>query len=510
MLKQNDLEQIKEKGITEDDIKHQIEIFKRCFRLVDLVAPATTGNGIFVPDKEQFDDYEKKYQQKTEKFSVLKFVPASGAATRMFKNIYEWREKLCNYRNPDDLLKEDNRAKIFFDRMTEFAFWNDLSEVMKRNGNDAYDCLKKKNYLSLIEFLLDDKGLGYGKLPKGLLKFHKYDKFSRTAFEEQLVEGALYGKNANGTVNIHFTVSPEHIELFQEHLNKVVRSYEKQFDVRYNIEFSLQDPSTDTIAVDMDNCPFRNSDGKLVFRPGGHGALINNLNKIDDDIVFIKNIDNVIPDRLKNPTVRYKKILCNILLDLQKEVHRFQKHIAKNEFTNRLYEQAVDFACNRLNFDRSLFRCQAEKGKEILATMLYAPIRVCGMVKNEGEPGGGPFWVQAEENIKSLQIIESSQIDLENPGQKEIFNNSTHFNPVDIVCGIKAWNGKKYDLKKYIDPDTGFISHKSIEGYPIKALELPGLWNGAMAKWITVFVEVPIITFNPVKTINDLLREEHQ
>ncbi len=510
MLHPKDLEQIKKKNITEQDVKQQIEIFKCGIPPIDLAAPATPGDGIFIPGKEQVDNYKKKYEREIKEFSVLKFVPASGAATRMFKNVYEWKEKLKKNPDTDELLKKDNNAKIFFERITDFAFWDDLTDVMKRNGTDAYNCLNKKNYLPLIEFLLDEKGLGYGKLPKGLLKFHKYDGFSRTAFEEHLVEGALYGQNGNGDVNIHFTVSPEHIELFRQHFDAVKRSYEKLYGVRYNIDFSIQDPSTDTLAVDMDNCPFRESDGKLVFRPGGHGALINNINKIDDDIVFIKNIDNVTPDRLKDTTVQYKKIVGGILLDLQREVHRFQEIIEKDGFNDNIYERAADFACNRLNFDRTLFRGQAQEGKEIISEIFYAPIRVCGMVKNEGKPGGGPFRVYSEEKIKSLQIIESSQINLDDPVQKKIFNMSTHFNPVDIVCGMKAWNGKKYDLKKYTDPDTGFISHKSKDGRPLKALELPGLWNGAMAKWITVFVEVPIITFNPVKTINDLLRDEHQ
>ncbi len=509
MLSKEDIEQIKKKGITEEDVKHQVEIFKRGFPSVDLAAPATPGDGILVIDEEQMANYEKKYEQDIGKYSVLKFIPASGAATRMFKNVYQWIQKLKEGQAPDKLMEEDSSAKKFFERITDFAFWQDLSDVMGNNGLDALDCLENKDFLPLLEYMLEDKGLGYGSLPKGLLKFHKKNSFRRTAFEEHLVEGALYGRNINGDVNIHFTVSPEHMELFKDHLNSVVKSYEKMYDVRYNIHFSIQDPSTDTLAVDMDNKPFRVDSGELLFRPGGHGALINNLNNLEEDVIFIKNIDNVVPDRLKQPTVQYKKIIGGVLIELQEEIHRLQEIIEKGDFSDKVYDEAVDFACTKLNFDRTLFQGQDEKGKERLCEMLFSPLRVCGMVKNEGEPGGGPFWVYSEDKTRSLQIIEASQINLDDPGQKEIFNNSTHFNPVDIVCGVKSWNGKKYDFKKYIDPETGFISHKSKDSRPLKAYELPGLWNGAMAKWITVFVEVPVITFNPVKTINDLLRAEH-
>ncbi len=510
MLKDRDLEQIKQKGITEQEIKRQIDIFKRGFPHIDLAAPATPGDGILVLDENRIDSYVEYYKKEAKNFSVLKFVPASGAATRMFKSIFEWREKLKNNESPDDLVEEDESAGIFFKRITNFAFWNDLYDVMKKKGYDAVDCIEKKEYLPLIEFLLDDKGLGYGKLPKGLLKFHKYNGNSCTSFEEHLIEGALYGKNVNGDVNLHFTVSPEHMELFEKHFETVARSYEEYYGVKYNIDFSVQDPSTDTIAVDMNNQPFREADGSLLFRPGGHGALIGNLNSIDDDIIFIKNIDNVVPDRLKTPTVKYKKAIGGILLEIQSRVHQYQEIIEKGELNDNLYEQAVDFVCEKLNFDPDLFKGQGEKGKDILQRKLYSPIRVCGMVKNEGEPGGGPFWVYSAGEIKSLQIIESSQINHKDPNQKDIFNKSTHFNPVDIVCGLKTWDGKKYDLEQYIDPNTGFISQKSKEGRSLKAFELPGLWNGAMADWITVFVEVPVITFNPVKTINDLLRDEHQ
>ncbi len=511
MLKNQDIKQIEKKGKTKDDIKNQIELFHKGFPPIELAKPATPNDGIFVLSEKQIIEYNNLYEKLSADYSIMKFVPASGAATRMFKNVYEWKEKLSRGYDANMLLSNDNNAKQFFSRIKDFAFWYDLSNKMTKNGIDAENCLKKKDYLSIIEYLLEDKGIGYGNLPKGLLKFHQYKESNRTSFEEHLVEGALYAKNKNGIVNIHFTVSPEHKELFLNHYKEIAYKYEKYFDVKYQIDFSVQDPSTDTIAVDMDNNPFRESDGKLYFRPGGHGALIKNLNNIDSDIVFIKNIDNVVTDRLKEPTVIYKKMIGGMLLKIREEVFKYKDFIDKNELNEGLYYSALNFACESLNVDKKYFEeVTKEKGTELLRDFFNSPIRVCGMVKNEGEPGGGPFWVKSKNKKISLQIIESSQIDKNNNKQTEIFNDSTHFNPVDIVCSLKNNKGEKYELDKYIDHKTGFISHKSKDGRSLKAMELPGLWNGAMANWITVFVEVPVITFNPVKTVNDLLREEHQ
>lgn len=510
MLKQKDLKQLNKKGISKEVFLQQINAFDHEFPYIDLVAPVTSDAGIIILNDEQIDYYVKKYDQELEKLSVTKFVPASGAATRMFKNVYEWREKLENNITPQELKKENESAKMFFDRIQDFAFWDSLSNVMSLNGHNAQECLEKSDYLPILEFLLDDKGLNYGLLPKGLVEFHNYNGTSRTAFEEHLVEGALYGKDKNGNVNIHFTVSPKHIELFHNLLANVVDYYESLYNVKYNITFSVQDPSTDTIAVNAKNQPLRTDDGELFFRPGGHGALIYNLNTVNKDVIFIKNIDNVVPDKLKDSTVLYKKMLGGVLLELREEVFKLQEIIEKGELNDEIHEKAIDFACKKLNFDPATFNVEQSKQKEILSEMLNAPIRVCGMVKNENEPGGGPFWVYDESGKKSLQIIESSQINMDDPKQKKVFNNSTHFNPVDIVCSIKNHKGEKYGLEKYIDPNTGFVNYKSKDGNSIKALELPGLWNGAMTKWITVFVEVPIITFNPVKSVNDLLRDEHQ
>jgi hypothetical protein len=354
--------------------------------------------------------------------------------------------------------------------------------------------------------------LNLGNMPKGMIKFHHYGNFSRTAAGEHLVEGAHYCANRTKNVNVHLTVSPEHLSGFKDLIAYVQPYYESMFGVIYNVEFSVQKPSTDTIAVGMNNQPFREKDGSLVFRPGGHGALIENLNDMDCDVVFIKNIDNVVPDRLKSETYRYKKILGGLLLQIQGKAFSLLKALEVRPPAEEVINDAVQFCEQQISisFPEDFYYWLASKKVAFLQEILNRPVRICGMVKNEGEPGGGPFWVKDKQGNISLQIVESSQINMNDAGQKKIFSTSTHFNPVDIVCSLKNYKGEKFDLHHFIDPDTGFIAVKSKDGKQLKALELPGLWNGAMAKWITVFVEVPIITFNPVKTVNDLLREQHQ
>ena len=356
-----------------------------------------------------------------------------------------------------------------------------------------------------------EKGLNYSSLPKGLLKFHTYDQWNRTSVEEHLVEGAMYAKNSDGKVNIHFTVSPEHLKLFTELIQLVSKEYEKKFDIIYNITFSIQKPSTDTIAVDDRNEPFLNSDGNLLFRPGGHGALLENLNDLNADVIFIKNIDNVVPDRIKNQTVTYKKALAGLLLKVQQQTFTYLKKL-ESGFDEKLISEIIPYIETKLgyHFSESLSDLSLLQKKNLLIDILNRPIRVCGMVKNEGEPGGGPYWVKSDEGSSSLQILESSQFNLKDHAQNEIFKKATHFNPVDLVITMRNYKGEKFNLLQYRDPETGFISIKSKDGKALKALELPGLWNGSMAFWNTIFVEVPMITFNPVKTINDLLRKEHQ
>ena len=443
-----DLEQLAARGISVKKAEAQLECFRNGFPELDIVAPASTKKGILAPKRAEQETYIAAWQEYLkEGHKILKFVPASGAASRMFKNLFQYLE--------DGI--ETPFIQEFLANKDKFAFGPQLAG---KEGQDA------------VRYLLQD--MQYGDLPKGLLLFHKYRDGARTPALEHLVEGAQYckGEGEKPTVYLHFTVSHDHLPLFRQHIAENLAKFEEKYGVQYDVTFSEQLPSTDTIAANPDGTPFRTKDGKLLFRPGGHGALIENLNQQDADIVFIKNIDNVVPDRLKKDTIRYKQILAGVLVTEQKRVFEALK-------------------------DPNL--SDEERAK------LNRPIRVCGVVKNTGEPGGGPFLVREADGSISCQILESTQI-----SDPELMKQSTHFNPVDLVCAIRDFEGKPFDLPQYVDPQTGFISNKSKDGKELLALELPGLWNGAMAKWNTIFVEVPVSTFNPVKTVNDLLREQHQ
>ncbi len=511
MLNEQDIRQLESKGITKDVFLQQIEHFKMGFPAMDLDRPATADDGIRRLEERSLSTYTETYNSRAGSFRVLKFIPSSGAATRMFKDVFAWRDLLIAGVEPENIMESKPEAKKFFEQLQHFAFWEDLQLIMDKDDLDADHLLKTGNLLPILDYLLFDPGLDYAALPKALIAFHHYGNDNRTAMEEHLPEGAAYARGADGRVRLHFTLSPEHIDAFSSKVGQVKHKYEQAFDVEFEISWSVQKPSTDTIAVGPDNLPFREKDGNLLFRPGGHGALIENLNDLDDDIIFIKNIDNVVPDRLKGPTIQYKKVLGGILIQLKDEVAYWMKLLEANTLDEEQYLLALDFACNGLNIDRSLFPEDSAAGSDVLKKQLDRPIRVCGMVQNEGEPGGGPFWVKnPADGSKSLQIVEKSQINTDDPQQNNILKQSTHFNPVDIVCSFSDHKGNTYHLPDFVDPETGFISHKSKDGQELKALERPGLWNGAMAKWNTVFVEVPLITFNPVKTINDLLRDQHQ
>lgn len=511
MLNEQDIKQIEEKGITREVFLEQINRFRQGFPALNLDRPATAGDGIKVYDDDEVKALVKRFDQAGNDYRMLKFVPASGAASRMFKDVFVWRDLLKAGVGVDELLDDKPEAAEFFGRMRENAFWDDLKLVMDKDDLDADHLLDSKNYLPLLEYLLFDPGLDYADLPKALIAFHRYDHSVRTSMEEHLVEGAFCIQDKSGKVRLHFTLSPEHTTGFETKIEAVGNAYENRYSVKYDVNWSVQKSSTDTIAVGSDDLPFRDTDGSLLFRPGGHGALIENLQDLrDDDIIFIKNIDNVVPDRLKEQTITWKKVLGGLLIKLQQEVFSLLDKLDQGNFTAAEYDAAVKFATEELLIDEHAFPDDAEQGGKVLQKLLNRPIRVCGMVKNEGEPGGGPFWVKNDQGINSLQIVEMSQINLDDPGQADQVKNASHFNPVDLVCSIKNHKGETFDLQQFIDPDTGFISHKSKDGRELKALERPGLWNGAMAKWNTVFVEVPLITFNPVKTINDLLRPEHQ
>ena len=436
--------------------------------------------------------------------SVVKFVPASGAASRMFKNMFE-------FLGADYDVPTTDFEKKFFDHIHSFAFFNDLNAAcMDNTGKTINALLEERQYKAIVSNLLEAAGLNYGALPKGLLKFHRYADGVRTPLEEHLVEGALYAAGKSGEANVHFTVSTEHRQLFQQLVDAKVAEYEAKYGIRYHVSFSEQKPSTDTVAADMENKPFRDK-GKLLFRPGGHGALIENLNDLDADVVFIKNIDNVVPDRLKGDTVTYKKLLAGVLVTLQAKAFDYLRLLDGGHYSHDQLEEIIRFVQRDLRCRRADLKQLEDADLVIyLRKKLNRPMRVCGMVKNVGEPGGGPFLAYNPDGTVSLQILESSQIDMKDPEKKAMFEQGTHFNPVDLVCAVRDYKGNKFNLLNYVDKATGFISYKSKGGKELKALELPGLWNGSMSDWNTVFVEVPLSTFNPVKTVNDLLREQHQ
>lgn len=505
MLSQEDLKQIALKGMTEEQINTQLEEFKTGFPFLKLEAAASIGHGIVAPDKEARADYEKAWNDyKAEGHRVVKFVPASGAASRMFKDMFAFLD--ADYDVPTT-----DFEKHYFDNIEKFAFYDALDEQCRKNeGQGVKELIAAGNYKAVAANMLESKGLNYGQLPKGLLLFHKYENGARTPMEEHLVEGALYAAS-NGEANVHFTVSHEHMPLFKQKVADKAEGYAKAYGIKYDITFSEQKPSTDTVAANPDNTPFRTSYGKMLFRPGGHGALIENLNEIDADVIFIKNIDNVVPDRLKDDTVEYKQVIAGVLVTLQKKAFEYLRLLETGSYSHEQLEDIIRFVQHDLCCRKADIKHLEDAELVIyLKSKLNRPMRVCGVVKNVGEPGGGPFLTYNQDGTVSLQILESSQIDKSNKEYMEMFTKGTHFNPVDLVCAVKDYNGKPFNLPEFVDKTTGFISSKSKNGKELKALELPGLWNGAMSNWNTVFVEVPLSTFNPVKTVNDLLREQHQ
>ena len=490
MFLEKDFSQINELGIDLETVYQQINDFKEGFPFMQLQKAATLNDGVMKLTDEQLESFTALYEKKVSKLVPLKFVPASGAATRMFKSLFSFLEEG----------KSDKSTDQFFDKLNDFAFAEDLKKILPENADNQ----------TIVDYYLTRKGLDYGSLPKGLLKFHQYENESRTALEEHLVEGANYANN-EGNVKLHFTVSPEHLSRFLKLLNKVVPVYEEKFNVKYDISFSEQRRSTDTIAVNMDDTPFREKDGLLLFRPAGHGALLANLNDIIADIIFIKNIDNVVPDRIKQPTIAYKKALAGVLLKFQDRIFDYQFQLKEWASEPLLMELSHFFERELCVLPPVGFMGMNHNEKVMYyQKKLNRPLRVCGVVPNTGEPGGGPFWCKNSDGSTSLQVVESAQVDMEDEAQKVIFNESTHFNPVDLICSMKNYKNKKFDLMEFRDSKTGFVTQKSKDGKDLKAQELPGLWNGSMANWNTIFVEVPLITFNPVKTVNDLLREEHQ
>lgn len=512
---EKDIQQIEAKGLTLKDVKDQIAIFKSGTPFTNIFEAATLNNGIIKLDDKRIDNAISYFETKKNALSLLKFVPASGAATRMFKFLFQFideydpKEQSINSYINKHKLKD---MSLFMVGIEKFPFYQQVIDHITSTGIAYKELSSSEKAWHFIHAMLDPEHLNFGDQPKGLLPFHKYSEDNiSTAFEEHLYEAAMYASDKN-KAKLHFTISEAYETKFNKEFKRVETQVKEKTGVSFEISFSYQQESTDTIAVTPKDKPFRDEDGSLLFRPSGHGALIKNLNAIDADVIFIKNIDNVVVSKYKDEVAKYKKVLAGILLKLQAQTFSYLKVLDTTEISEDAITEIAEFLTRELSVRISdEFEKYSNHYKiEYLIEKLNRPIRVCGMVKNEGEPGGGPFWVKDLNWNQSLQIVESAQINLKDKAQKDILKNSTHFNPVDLVCGVKNYKGEKFNLEQYVDPKAAFITMKTKAGKSLKALELPGLWNGGMAFWNTIFVEVPIITFNPVKTVNDLLKAQHQ
>lgn len=506
--------QIEEKGISEETVQQQINHFVNGFPTVKLKRAALINNGIVRIPEDEKSEYIAFYEDKKEGLEILKFVPASGAATRMFKFLHEFLQEYdSNVESINSFVNRKNAKDLFtfFVGIEKFPFYQDVINSLINevdNWKSLSDSNKKKRF---VHKMLFKTGFNFSSMPKGLVPFHSYGDYNVTAFEEHLHEASSYAATKN-EARLHFTIAPEFKDLFAREFDRIEKVVEQKTGKNFEISFSYQKPSTDTIAVDMENNPIEDTDGKLFFRPAGHGALLDNLNDQDADIIFIKNIDNVTVKTMDNDVGSYKKMLAGVLLKLQEQSFQYLKDLQKNSIDHGIFDQMEEFIFNKLlrRLPHDYHKYTKQFKRAALVEALNRPLRVCGMVKNEGEPGGGPFWVTDQYGQNSLQIVESAQVDKDDPRQREIASNCTHFNPVDLVCGVRDFQGNKFDLTQFRDLETGFITYKSNMGKKLKAQELPGLWNGAMAHWNTIFVEVPLITFNPVKNVNDLLKPAHQ
>ncbi|MCR4031588.1 MULTISPECIES: DUF4301 family protein [Flavobacterium] len=509
----DDFVQIYNRGISFETILKQLKNFKKGISKSNLIRPATINDGILSLSEEEFQQKALFFDEQKDQFKIKKFVPASGAATRMYKflsaflNDFDIKKETINaYINR----KNDKELAIFIVGMEKFPFFETVDQKLREIYPD-FETLERdyKNYY-FIKLLLSPDHFNSANKPKAVLPFHLYKTHIANPIEEHLNECVHYASSKNVS-NLHFTVSEIHQDLFEKAVLDVKEKIEKPSGITINIGYSYQSKSTDSITIDADNKLVKDKNGGLIFRPGGHGALIENLNDLDSDLIFIKNIDNVIQNHIDQITL-YKKGLAGVLIETQQKVFKYLKLIDKEGIEEDKIAEIVNFLQKEFNvemtsdFNKFTFENKISKLQELL----NRPIRVCGMVKNEGEPGGGPFWIMNKKGVKSLQIVETSQVDLENKKQKKILAEATHFNPVDLVCSIKNYRNEKFDLLQFVDHKTGFIVEKSVDGKAVKNYELPGLWNGSMANWLTVFVAVPLITFNPVKTVNDLLKAAHQ
>ncbi len=505
-LTKKDLQQIKKHGLSNDTVYSQLETLSVGIPFVDLVTAASVGNGIEIIAAKNQQKLIDFYENKKDRLDIVKFIPASGAATRMFKFLYHFLEDYDpEHETLNTYLKNENNEMLstFLNSTREFAFLSPVRKKIRENYPDFKHGTKGKRSHLFVKTMLEKKGLNFTNLPKGLIPFHKYKKYSTTAFEEHLYESAFYA-SINENIYLHFTFSENHVPFFKKEFDEVKNRVFKKTKNKFHISYSFQKKETDTVALNNNNKLLRNDNNELVFRPSGHGALLDNLNDIDADIIFIKNIDNVAVEEYVEGIAYYKKVLAGKLLWIQEKVFSYLKQIKNEDISIETLNEIRSFLWNELNIKES------PREPYLISQLLNRPIRVCGVVKNTGAPGGGPFWIKNENNITSLQIVEMSQIDGQDPRQKAMVSEATHFNPVDIVCGVRDYSGAKFDLKRFVDPKSGIITQKSQDGKSLKALELPGLWNGAMAEWNSAFVEVPLQTFNPVKTVNDLLNKEHR
>jgi hypothetical protein len=506
--------QLADKGISKETLEKQLYRFKNGFPGVLLNRPAKINDGILPIKKLDADRLISLFESSQDQLDIIKFVPASGAATRMFKFLYEFLNNFNQNKQSINSYINNNKANDLFTFLIgrrDLPFYVEIMESIKRKNSDWVTKTKTEKETIFVKEVLSPSGFNYAAMPKGLVPFHKYKDHSATAFEEHLFEASIYA-SSNRKARLHFTIAPAFKDHFIAEFDRVKKTVEEKTQTRFDIAFSYQSSATDTLAVDLENNPIIFKDGTLFFRPAGHGALLNNLNLLDADLIFIKNIDNVTISSLEQETCHYKKLLAGYLLELRSKTFAYLIILEKNNVEDSIKEEIETFLTGQLAavLPKDYYKYKTEYQLEHLHHQLDRPLRVCGMVKNEGESGGGPFWVYNQRGDLSIEIVETAQIDKHDPRQKKIAKGATHFNPVDLICNVRNHKGEKYDLTNYCDEDTGFITYKSRQGKEIKAQELPGLWNGGMAYWNTVFVEVPLLTFNPVKTVNDLLKSAHQ
>ena len=511
MFTEKDIQQIKANGLTVEKVNTQIETIKSGMIYSNLVEAANIGNGILRLDEKQQDECIQLFDAKRDTLHIVKFVPASGAATRMFQflfqflNAYDAGESLSLY------FEKNNELSVFFNGLEQFPFYEHVRVEASKTTPNIDNLQLEQQFVLFVKTMVDSNQLDYGFYPKGLFPFHKYNSHVATAFEEHLMEATLYTVS-NNKANLHFTISEAHKTLFENELKQLVQRIQKETNTTFNVSFSFQNKATDTIAITSNDALYRNENDNLQFRPSGHGALIENLNALDAEIIFIKNIDNIVVFEQNKEASNYKKMLAGVLLKLQIQTFKYLHRLDDDAILEDEIHNIALFVINRLhiNLEDAYENFNINEKRNYLHSKLNRPIRVCGMVKNEGEPGGGPFWVKDANGNCSLQIVEFAQIDFKNEHQSVIAKNASYFNPTDLVCGVTDYKGNKFNLLEYVDPKAAFITQKSQNGVAIKALELPGLWNGSMAYWNSIFVEIPASTFNPVKTVNDLLKPAHQ